>query len=194
ILAIGTRLSLPQVGHDPQLFAPNAFKIHVDIDWMEATKQGLKIDLPIAADARDFIRAIIRSAPQVGPFDDWLAQCQAWKAQYPVVLPEYRDGANGVNPYHFVEELTKHLDADAIIVTDVGFSYLTPFQSMQLNGRQRLIFASGVGPMGWGLPAAIGACRASGGKRQVVLIAGDGGLMFNLQELQTVAHHKLPIA
>lgn len=193
ILAIGTRLSLPQIGHNPELFAPHAYKIVVDIDYMEATKDGIKVDLPIAADARDFMRAVVRAAPSLGPYDDWLAQCQAWKQQYPVMLPEYRESKDGVNPYAFVEELSRHLDDDAIIVTDVGFSYLTPFQSLKLNGRQRLIFASGVGPMGWGLPAAIGACRAGGG-RQVVLIAGDGGLMFNLQELQTVAHHKLPIA
>ncbi len=192
ILAVGTRLSLPQIGHDPKLFAPNAYKIVVDIDYMEATKEGLSVDLPIAADARDFMRAVIRRAPTVGPFEDWLAQCQAWRGQYPVDEETWQ-GIGGVNPYAFINELTKHLDDDAIIVTDVGFSFLTPFQAMKLNGRQRLIFASGVGPMGWGLPAAIGACRAGGG-RQVVLIAGDGGMMFNLQELQTIAHHKLPIA
>lgn len=194
ILAIGTRLSLPQIGHDAKLFAPNAKKIIVDIDYMEATKDWLRADLPICADAKQFIKSILDAIKGTfWRFDTWSEQTQEWKSRYPVMLPEYRDEANGVNSYAFIEELAKHLDDDAIIVTDVGFSFIPAMQSLKLKRGQRLFHSGGVSPMGWGLPAAVGACFAAPG-RQIVCLTGDGGLMLNLQELQTIAHHKLPIA
>lgn len=196
ILAIGTRLSIPQIGHAPELFAPNAKKIVVDIDYEEAIKDTLKADLPIGADAKEFIATFRKSAweaKRIFAWPEWRTQCQEWKAKYAVMLPEYRETKDGVNSYFFMEQLAKHLDDDAIIVTDVGFGFISAMQALPLRGKQRLFHSGGVSAMGYGLPAAIGACFAGGG-RQVVCLTGDGGLMFNIQELQTIAHHKLPIA
>ncbi len=192
VFSIGCRLSIPQVGHHPELFAPHAKRIVVDIDPAECGKDYLHADLAIAADAKAFIEALIEEGTYHS-WPAWKARCRAWKLRYPVHLPEHRAAADGVNAYTFMRELAHHLADDAIVVTDVGTAFVVAQQALALNGRQRLFHSSGIAPMGYGLPAAIGACRAGGG-RQVVCITGDGGAMFNLQELATIAHHKLPIA
>lgn len=196
ILAIGTRLSVPQTGHAPALFAPNAEKIVVDIDSAEARKVTIRPDLAIVADAGDFLRAVLTELgdypPRFAKHYSWLQRCIAWRKQYPVMCEEYRNESDGVNAYHFIEELAKHLPDDAIVVTDVGAAFIATMQSLPLKEGQRLIHSGGVSPMGWGLPAAIGACVAGGG-RKVVCLTGDGGIMLNLQELLTIAQHKLPI-
>lgn len=194
VLAIGTRLSIPQTGHHPELFAPNAVRIIVDIDYDEIYKwdqRGAHV-ISVCADAKEFLVELLKhKAPSYRP--SWVERCNEWKAKYPVILPEYRETKDGVNSYFFVETLAKHLNEDAIVVTDVGTAFVGTMQAMPLRGTQRLMHSSGIAPMGWGLPAAIGASMAAPG-RQVVCICGDGGIMFNLQELQTIAHHKLPIA
>ena len=195
ILAIGTRLSIPQIGHNPALFAPKAKLIVVDIDPKEANKPTLNVALSIVADAKDFI---VEFAKQVmtdarSAWLQWLERCNDWKHRYPVMLLEYRETKDGVNSYYFVETLAKHLSDDAIVVTDVGFGFISAMQSLPLRANQRLFHSGGVSSMGYGLPASIGACLAGGG-RQVVCLTGDGGLMFNLQELQTIKHHNLPIS
>lgn len=194
IISIGARLSIPQVGHHPELFAPNAKRIVVDIDHAEANKDYLHADLPIVADAGEFLAAMLKHGVHHsgGRWPEWKARCLQWKLRYPVMLPEHREDHGGVNAYDFMRELSRHIDDDAIIVTDVGTAFVCSQQAMQLTGKQRLFHASGIAPMGYGLPAAIGACLAGGG-RQVVCICGDGGMMFNLQELATIAHHDLPI-
>jgi acetolactate synthase-1/2/3 large subunit len=195
ILAIGTRLSIPQTGHAQHLFAPNAKKIVIDIDRIEAEKLASAC-WAVSADARMFLRLalaeILCFAPSIR-HATWLARCRSWRDTYPVMLDDYRSETDGVNAYHFVEELAKHLPDDAIVVTDVGAAFIATMQSMPVKKGQRLFHSGGVSPMGWGLPAAIGACVAGGG-RKVVCLTGDGGLMLNLQELQTIAHHKLPIS
>lgn len=195
VIAIGARLSIPQVGHTPVLFAPHARRVVVDIDGAEATKDYLRADLAIVADARDFLAALFGAGVHHhgGRWGDWKARCTGWKLRYPVMRPEYRDAEDGVNAYVFMRELARHLADDAIVVTDVGTAFVCAQQALSLNGRQRLFHASGIAPMGYGLPAAIGACLAGGG-RQVVCLTGDGGAMFNLQEFATIAHHKLPTA
>lgn len=192
ILAIGTRLSIPQTGHAPDRFAPNAKIIMVDIDREETQKPTLDIALAIVSDAGEFIDDILASKRQFLRYE-WLARCQAWKERYPVMQPQYRDCKDGINSYYFMEELAKHLDDDAIVVTGAGAAFLSAHQSLKLNGRQRLIYTAGLSPMGYDLPAAIGAWRACEGKRQVVCLTGDGGIMMNLQELATIAHHEMPI-
>ncbi len=202
ILAIGTRLSVPQIGHHGALFAPHAQLIHVDIDGKETAKTGqYAADIRIVADAKEFLTRLLSSGLKGSPSRvegdpgriDWMNRCTLWKSDYPVMLPEYREATDGVNSYAFIEELGKHLDDDAIVVTDVGAAYISTMQSLQLRGTQRLFHSGGVSAMGYGIPAAIGACMAGGG-RQVVCLVGDGGAMVNLQELQTITHHQLPIA
>jgi acetolactate synthase-1/2/3 large subunit len=116
----------------------------------------------------------------------------ARRSDNPVVQPEHRDEKHGVNVYYFVEQLQKHLADDAIVTTDVGIAYIATNQALRLNGRQRLFHSGGVSAMGCGLPSAIGAQKA-GKNRQTICLAGDGGMMLNLQELQTVDSNQIPL-
>ena len=188
ILAIGTRLSVAQIGHASKLFAKNAKKIVVDIDDNELhRKPTIYADIGIKADAKEFLKAI-------RPFsrlDLWMHRCLEMKEKY---KPEWKQPTTGISSYGFIQSLTNELEDSAIVVTDVGFCFIPTFQTMKLRSGQRLIHSAGVSPMGWGIPAAIGAAFATDGKRQIVCLTGDGGAMMNLQELQTIAHHKLPIA
>lgn len=191
ILAVGTRLSYPQTGHNRELFAPNARKIVVDIDHNEVTK--LPGVFPIVADCRKFFEAALARLRNDNVWTTWLTVCQGEDGLNPVMLPEYREDKGGINAYHFIEQLGQHLADDAIVITDVGFSFIPTFQSLKLKPGQRLIHSAGVSPMGWAIPAAVGAAFAAPG-RQIVCLTGDGGAMMNLQELQTIAHHRLPIS
>lgn len=190
ILAIGTRLSVAQIGHAHQLFAPEATKIIVDVDKDEACrKPTVKADIDVIADARDFLSQFWPHVQVPSLYDEWTLHCQQMKAKYQPVISA---PADGINSYFFVEQLWQHLEDDAVVVTDVGFCFIPTMQTMKIRAGQRLIHSAGVSPMGWGLPAAIGAAFAS--STQTVCLTGDGGLMMNVQDLQTVVHNQLPIA
>lgn len=189
ILAIGTRLSIPQIGHATELFAKNAKLIVVDIDKAELAKKTLRVDVPIHADAKEFLDRFYRRVKRQ-LWGDWLELCQDMRDHFPVV--DLNTKPDGVQVYGFLKDLAEVIDDDAIIVTDVGQTFVCTHQAMPMTGRQRMFHSPGIAPMGYGLPAAIGACKAGGG-RQVICLTGDGGTMFNLQELQTIVHHKLPI-
>lgn len=190
ILAIGTRLSAAQIGHASSLFAPHAKKIVVDIDKMEVvSKPTLRPDIGVIADAREFLARFWPHVQVPSLYDEWTKRCQEMKDRY---LPLVGTPANGINSYYFVEQLSEHLEPGAVVVTDVGFCFIPTMQTLKLREGQRLIHSAGVSPMGWGLPAAIGAAMA--GARQTVCLTGDGGMMMNLQDLQTIVHNQLPIA
>ncbi|NQU57845.1 MAG: thiamine pyrophosphate-binding protein [Rhodospirillales bacterium] len=194
LLIIGSRMSVPQTGYNPALFAREAKQIMVDIDEEEIIKPMMKPDLPIVADAGEFISEL---SAEAGNFqrnekvDDWVAKCRDWKTRYPVVTPDQRQGSQ-VNSYYFTEQLAEKLPEGSVIVTDMGTSFTCTMQAFAPKKNQRLFTSSGLAAMGFGLPGAIGACFANGGRR-TILIAGDGGFMFNIQELQTVRQYNLPI-
>ena len=125
-------------------------------------------------------------------FSEWISWCRERKEKYPAVLPEYKNVKNFVNPYFFVETLTKCLAEKSITVTGNGTASVCAFQASVVKENQRFICNSGCASMGYDLPAAIGACFANN-KKDVICLAGDGSLMMNIQELQTVKHHNLPI-
>ncbi|OGV83471.1 MAG: hypothetical protein A3K19_09970 [Lentisphaerae bacterium RIFOXYB12_FULL_65_16] len=197
LLVVGSRLSVPQVGYNYKLFARAARKIMVDIDPAEMQKPSLSLDLAILADARAFLQALLlkleaeRPAALPLPIEPWRQRCADWKRRYPVCLPEYAGNRDRVNSFYFVDQLSRMLDADAAVVTDMGTSFTCTMQTFQTKLGQRLFTSSGLASMGFGLPGAIGACLARG--RQTILITGDGGLQMNLQELQTVIHNRLPL-
>ena len=199
VIALGTRLSIPQIGHNWKDFARKAKLVMVDIDPAEIAKDTLTVHLGIVADVGEFLAEFVAqyssklSLYSWGDFwAGWLLKCRGWRDSYPVILPEYAEVTDGVQSYFFLQELAKHIEKDAIIVTDVGTSFVATMQAMPMTGRQRMFHSPGIAPMGYGLPAAIGACFAAPG-RQVICLTGDGGTMFNLQELQTIKHHNLPI-
>ena len=194
LLVLGCRLNIRQIGYSWKSFAREAFKIVVDIDPMELQKPTVHADLPIHADVGNFMKSLERALPASGlpPKGDWLEWCRRRKARYPVVLKGYWNRADLVNPYCFMEALGRCLPEGQITVTGDGSACVCAFQAMEIKSGQRLYTNSGCAAMGYDLPAAIGACVASDGK-PVVCLAGDGSLQMNLQELQTVVHHRLPI-
>ncbi len=192
LLIVGSRMSIPRVGYNYKLFARAAKKIMVDIDEIELKKPSLHPDLPICADAGRFLRVLLEKTSDALSIEPWRQRCQGWKAKYPVCLPEYKDNRDKVNSFYFIEQLSTKLDADAAVVTDMGTSFTCTMQTFKTKLGQRLFTSSGFASMGFGLPGAIGACMARG-RRQTILVTGDGGLQMNIQELQTVVHHRLPL-
>ncbi len=196
LLALGTRLNVRQVGYNWQAFAPSAFKIVVDIDPAELRRPLVRIDLPIQADAQIFLEELVRQL-ELSDFDgsrhsEWLAWCRSLVTRYPPVRAAQRTDRPPINPYHFIERLFEHLAPDDVVVCGNASATIIPFQVARLQRGQRLISNSGSASMGYDLPAAAGAAVARGGGR-VVCLAGDGSLQLNVQELQTVRHHGLPV-
>ena len=195
-LAIGTRLSLAQTGYNAKDYARNAKVIMVDIDRAELDKDTVNLHLKIHTDAKMFLEELSWQLSHENldnqRWGRWLAQCQQWKQKYPVVLPEYREQTGHVNSYHFIDVLSDVLTPDDVVVTDMGFSFQNTHQAFRVKQGQRVFTNCGLASMGWGLPAAIGACFARG-KKRTVCIAGEGGLLMTIQEMATIMHHSLPI-
>jgi acetolactate synthase-1/2/3 large subunit len=149
--------------------------------------------MPVVADLADLIPAMLYEANGTSPgrHDKWLAWSKERKRLFPVVLPEYEHN-QVVNPYIFMKSLFEELADDAIVVAANATACITSFQAGSLKEGQRLWSNSGSATMGYDLPASIGACKASGNK-PVICLAGDGSIMMNLQELQTIAGNNLPI-
>jgi acetolactate synthase-1/2/3 large subunit len=196
LVSIGSRLAIPQVGYSFKEFARAAKKIMVDIDPLELDKFGKQDSLlRIHADARGFIKKLLSNAEKVSfkPPKEWIDKCREWRERYPAVDRSIHCDKQGyINSYNFINQLSNHFSPKEIIVTDMGTALTCTHQAIVLTGKQRLITSQGLGEMGYGLPGAIGACFANN-KKRVVLITGDGSMMMNLQELQTIFHHKLPI-
>lgn len=192
LLVLGSRLNVRQVSYGWQNFARHAYKVMVDVDAAELHKPTLSIDQPIHADLRDFLPALSKFAR--GPSEahrGYLDWCLERKHRYPVVLDAYW-GSERVNPYCFAQSLVRALPEDELIVTGDGTACVVTFQAAELKKGQRLYTNSGCASMGYDLPGAIGACFATG-KRRITCLAGDGSIQMNLQELQTIATHQLPI-
>ncbi len=194
IISIGSRNNIRQVSYNWGNFGRNARKVIVDIDPAELRKPTVRPDLQVCADAKDFIAAFKKSLNgyESRKYSWWVDWCLERKAKYPVVLPEYIKVKGSVQPYYFVDVLTRGMKENDIAVAGNGTACVALFQAGVVRLGQRMFWNSGCASMGYDLPAAIGACIASG-KKSVVCLAGDGSIQMNLQELQTVAHHKLPV-
>ncbi|MGB8212226.1 MAG: thiamine pyrophosphate-binding protein [Anaerolineales bacterium] len=196
LLILGSRLNIRQTGYTWRSFARAAYKIWVDIDPAELSKPTVRPDFPVAADAKAFLQEMSRQVNENGwdavSYSDWLVWCRERQVRYPAVLPKQRVFNGAINPYHFMEVLFEHLDADDVVVCGNATACIVPFQVAKLKLGQRLFTNSGSASMGYDLPAAIGAACARDGKR-VMCLAGDGSLQLNIQELQTVIHYRLPI-
>jgi acetolactate synthase I/II/III large subunit len=194
LLILGSRLSIPNVGYQSQLFSPKSIKIMIDIDENELNKPTINIDYKIKSDLYEFINnlniALVNK--ELSSKNEWVEKTQVWKHKYPVFQSEYKYNKDRINSFYFMEVLSEKLTDNNIVVTDMGTSYTCTMQSLQLNGKNRLFTSSACCSMGFGLPGAIGAYFASPSK-DIILVAGDGGMQMNLQELQTIAHHQLPI-
>lgn len=194
VLTIGTRLAIPQIGYDTSELARAAKFVVVDIDPAELAKYPERFNQTVCADARDFIETLLQfSTPSPIPEPtEWIKQCRHYQAQFPLLGPEHEDKGGFINSYQFMNRLNSHFKPDQIVVTDMGTALLSGHQILQFKKGQRLMTSTGLGEMGYGLPAAIGASFARN-RGEVLCLNCDGGMMMNLQELQTVVHHQLPI-
>jgi acetolactate synthase-1/2/3 large subunit len=194
LLSLGCRISLRQTSFNWKAFARAAFKIVVEIDPLELMKPTVHPDLPIHGNVADWVRALREAlSPEGLPIkEEWLSWCRKRKERYPAVLKEYWERKERVNPYCFIDVLNRHLPEGQITVTGNGSACVCLFQAGVVKKGQRMYTNSGSATMGYDLPGAIGACIASG-RKKIVCLAGDGSMQMNLQELQTIAHHRLPI-
>lgn len=195
VLVLGSRLNIRQVSYNWGSFAPNAFKIQVDVDPCELEKPLVKPGLGIACDLKLFLTEMSRQlnhTSKSGTHAPWLAWCRERVGKYPVVQPKQRKEGPPLNPYYFIELLGGILAGDDVVVCGNATACIVPFQALRLRKGQRLFSNSGSASMGYDLPASIGAAFARKGGR-VICLAGDGSLQMNVQELQTVVHHQLPL-
>jgi acetolactate synthase-1/2/3 large subunit len=193
ILILGSRLNIRQISYNWNSFAREAYKIWVDIDEVELQKPTVKAEMPVHANLKDLIPALINSnySGRTRHHEEWMEWSLERNRRFPVVLPEYWKNEK-VNPYCFVDTLFKQLKEDQIIVAGNGSACVVSFQAANLKPGQRLWTNSGCATMGYDLPASIGAHKGSGNK-SIICLAGDGSIMMNLQELQTISGNKYPI-
>jgi acetolactate synthase-1/2/3 large subunit len=192
LIILGSRLDNRQTGTRPDTFARYAKIIHIDIDETELNSK-VKSFLTIKSDVKAFLSVINKSIKpdtkkSLIPWYKWINLC---KKNYPsYTIPENEDSL--INPNFFMNYLSQLVDNDTIICLDVGQHQMWAAQSFEIKKDQRMIVSGGMGSMGFGLPAAIGASIAAPDK-QVIAIIGDGGFQMNIQELQTIVRNKLPI-
>lgn len=218
ILILGCRCNIRQISYNYKCFAENAYKIMVDIDANELSKPTLQIDMKIHADVKDVLCDILTKTSDEttsSQFDsvnsrneksvngeienaervnserrEWLSWARDINEKYPVVLPSYYEADKPLNPYVFLKEFSQMLPEGEEVICGNGSACVMTFQSFAIKKGQRLFTNSGCAAMGYGFPAALGCAIAEDGKR-VICIDGDGSFMMNLQELATVAYHKL---
>ncbi|NTU68781.1 MAG: biosynthetic-type acetolactate synthase large subunit [Chlorobiaceae bacterium] len=188
LIAVGARFD-DRVTGKIDTFATKALKIHNDIDPTNVDK-NVKVDLPVVGDSKDFLESILNELPKSKEDRSaWLAEIEAWRLQCPL---EYTVEKDSLKTEFVIDEISKQTRGHAVIVTDVGQHQMWTSQYYKFTEPRSIITSGGLGTMGYGLPATIGAAFGVT-DRPVITICGDGGLMMNIQELVTAVYHKLPI-
>jgi acetolactate synthase-1/2/3 large subunit len=189
LIAVGARLDMAMTAYAHERLARGAKKVMVDIDPAEIAKMKTTIHVPVQADAGAFLRELLqRTEPnrELRPRDRsaWIARCRQWRERYPVVLPEHRELRGMVSTYYLTDDvIASGSSGNAVELFHLCFQH---------KAGQRVIHTRGLGAMGFGIPAAIGACLGAG-RRRTICLDGDGGFHLNIQELETVARLNLPI-
>lgn len=192
LLVLGCRLNIRQISYSWELFAPKAYKVMVDIDAAELFKPTLSIDYPVHANVRDCIQSLLSA--DLSSFHcppDWLLWASEINDRYNPYHPCGNDDPHPINPYTFLEKLSLHWAPGETIVAGNGSACVITFQAVHIREGQRLFANSGCATMGYAIPAAIGAAVATG--KRIICLDGDGSIMMNLQELQTVVTNQLDI-
>ena len=194
-MSIGARLNLLQTGYNFDGFARAAYKVMVDIDEAELHKINVRPDLPVCADAGDFIREILKHKELIQKKDraEWFAYGGRMREKYPLVSKEYWEQKELVNTYCLLETISKYMTPEDVYVSGSSGSCIDiSMQTFKVKKGQRVFCTKGLASMGYGFPSTIGACLASGGRRTVG-VNGDGGFVMNIQELETVRRLNLPV-
>ncbi len=194
IVAVGARFD-DRVTGKIATFAPHAKIIHIDVD-PTSIKKNVRVDLPIVGDVKDVLTRMLKVVEEQDRVEEfraglapWLDEIAGWKAKHPIT---YKQPASTIKPQYVIQKLRELSDADAIIATDVGQHQMWTAQFFGFTRPRTLLSSGGLGTMGYGLPAAMGA-QAAFPKRQVIAVCGDGGFQMNLQELATLVQNRLPV-
>jgi acetolactate synthase I/II/III large subunit len=190
VIVLGSRLDSRQTGVDTKAFAPNACVIHVDIDKNERKDSLGREYVFIHSDVSDFLNGLLPLVPQGTARADWLGFLNSLKGKYPSVAQKI--GANEIDPVAAIEALSMLAKEGDTVAVDVGLNQMWFAQGWRAKKNQTVMSNGGMGPMGWALPACIGASISQGG-RVSWMVSGDGGMQINIQELQTVKRNNLPI-
>ncbi len=217
VFSVGSRLSIRQVGYNYETWAREAYVIVNDVDAEELKKPSVHSDLRVHADAGDLLETMVQVLKEeyadcLPIFDGgaglpgmtWNETCTLWKEKYPVILPKHleQDDSREANVYAVVKELSSRLKEKQITVVGNGSACVVGGHAQIIKNGQRFITNSAIASMGYDLPAAIGVCmaawdpeyvRTEGRPEDIILLTGDGSIQMNLQELQTIIHHKMPI-
>lgn len=196
ILVVGARLDMPQTAFSHKNFARGAKKVLIDVDPLEVAKFEMPIDVPVIADAADFISELLEqlgdiSIPEVST---WIDKTKSWIRKYPVILPEYwQQDSRFVNLYVLIDVLSDCCTANDVLAPGSSGACSDVFlQCFRVKEGQRVVNSPSLGAMGTGLPGSIGSCLASG-RRRTICVNGDGGFQLNIQDLETVHRLNLPI-
>ena len=194
LIVLGNRLGIRQVSYATETWARNSFVAMVHEDPMELLKPVVHVELPIRASTKDFILKMLAAIPEKLPAKiEWIEKCQEWKNKYPVLVPErHCKKDTPVNPYYFMDSLSKFIPENTPIVSSNGSACVVASSALKMKTGQRYIINCGCASMGYDLPAAEGACIANE-SRMLVCLAGDGSIQMNIHELQTIVQHRLPI-
>ena len=197
IVAMGCSLHLQTVGYEGDLFAPNALKIQIDIDPALLQREDVGAQWKFRWDLHEYLPLMHKrvDGPWIGPLSDgWRASCRQRKQLFPCHKEAHSLGElqDSVNLYEFIDRLGDELDGNETIFTDAGQPFYILPQALRLKSGQRYLVPGSLAEMGWAVPASIGIAAASPA-RMAVGIVGDGSLQTNIQELQTIAHHRLNI-
>ena len=216
VFSVGSRLSIRQVGYNYKTWAREAYVIMNDVDPEELKKPSVHVDMPIHADAKDLMEtmaAVLREEYDKKPVFDggeglpgmtWSETCRMYREKYPTIRKEQLkpDPTREANVYAVVEALSSRLSEDQITVVGNGSACVVGGHAYIMKKGQRFLSNSAIASMGYDLPAAIGACMAAHdpefegdgySQHDIILLTGEGSIQMNLQELQTIIHHKMPI-
>ena len=223
VFAVGNRLSIRQVGYNWKTWAREAYVIMNDVCEDEMKKPTLHVDMPVWGDAKELLEKMAARLTALSNDNEvaeslkltdgklftgngWIERCQNWKKDYPVVLPKHYEDKNHTNVYAFIKELSNRLDEGQVTVVGNGSACVVGSHAYVIKKDQRFIINSAIASMGYDLPAAIGVAVAEHGNKalygkslgddtvkDIILVTGDGSIQMNLQELQTIIHHKMPI-
>ena len=197
ILAVGNRLPIRVVGYNWKTWAREAEVIMVDIDQAELRKPTIHVEMPVHADAKDFfeqINGVLASEKEpVFQSKEWISACQNWTKNYPVCLQRHKDENDGfANAYASFDYISRNLPEGSLTITSNGTCCVAGHQTWFIKKGSRFFNNNAIASMGYGLPAAIGGCIANN-RKTTICLEGDGSIMMNLQELQTIVTNNLPI-
>ena len=195
VLTIGSRLNLLSTGYNYADFLGNAVHVMVDIDEKEMHKKSVHPDVELPCDAGYFLRKMLEKKEELytAQKEAWISYCNGMQERYPVVIPEAKPREGYVSAYRLVEEISRQMtEEDIYQFTSSGTSVDIAMKVFKVKRGQRAFLTKGLAAMGFDVPACIGSCIASGGKR-TVCVTGDGSVMMNIQELEVIKRRNLPV-